>query len=173
MTGTLESPVINDLRQKYLVAAQLQAQVTNTEGASHPQAFDNLQRSMDDYTKLIFGEMIRIAAAYKSDAEVARAKEDSLRQALARLASENSARAQYMVELRELQREADSYRTLYTTFLDRMQQVEEGQTNPESEARVITPASPPEAPTYPKRGVVMSLVGRLRPADGHRGRGDS
>ena len=157
VAGTLESPVINDLRQKYLVTAQLQAQVADTEGASHPQAVANLQRSMDDYTKLIFGEMTRIAAAYKSDAEVARAKEDSLRQSLTRLAGDNNARAQYMVELRELQREADSYRTLYTTFLDRMQQVEEGQTNPESEARVITPASPPEAPTYPKRGVVMSL----------------
>ena len=157
VSGTLESPVINDLRQKYLVTAQLQAQVADTEGKNHPQVVDNLQRSMDDYTKLIFGEMTRIAAAYKSDAEVARAKEDSLRQSLAKLASENNARAQFMVELRELQREADSYQTLYTTFLDRMQQVEEGQTNPESEARVITPASPPDAPTYPKRGVVMSL----------------
>ncbi len=157
VSGTLESPVINDLRQKYLVTAQLQAQVADTEGTNHPQAITNLQRSMDDYSKLIFGEMTRIAAAYKSDAEVARAKEDSLRQSLAKLAGENNAHAQYMVELRELQREADSYRTLYTTFLDRMQQVEEGQTNPESEARVITPASPPDVPTYPKRGVVMSL----------------
>ncbi len=155
--GTLESPVINDLRQKYLVTAQLQAQLANSEGANHPQAVDNLQRSMDDYTKLISGEMTRIAAAYKSDAEVARAKEDSLRQSLSKLADENNARAQFMVEVRELQREADSYRTLYTTFIDRLQQVEGGQTIPESEARVITPASPPESPTHPKRGVVMAL----------------
>ena len=156
VAGTLESPVINDLRQKYLSAAQLKAQITDSAGPTHPQVLA-LQRSMDDYTKLIFGEMTRIATAYKSDAEVARAKEDSLRQSLAKLAGDNSARAQYMVELRELQREADSFRTLYTTFLDRMQQVEEGETSPESEARIITPASPPEAPAYPKRGIIMSL----------------
>ena len=156
VAGTLESPVINDLRQKYLSAAQLKAQITDSVGPTHPQVIA-LQKSMDDYTKLIFGEMTRIATAYKSDAEVARAKEDSLRQSLAKLAGDNSARAQYMVELRELQREADSFRTLYTTFLDRMQQVEEGETSPESEARIITPASPPEAPAYPKRGIIMSL----------------
>ena len=156
VAGTLESPVINDLRQKYLSSAQLKAQIIDSAGPTHPQVVA-LQKSMDDYTKLIFGEMTRIATAYKSDAEVARAKEDSLRQSLAKLAADNSARAQYMVELRELQREADSFRTLYTTFLDRMQQVEEGETSPESEARIITPASPPEAPAYPKRGIIMSL----------------
>jgi succinoglycan biosynthesis transport protein ExoP len=156
VSETLESPVINELRQKYLSASQLESEISSALGADGPQAV-NVRRSMGDYTRMIFDELTRIAAAYRSDAEVARAKEDSLQQSVLTLASQAAEKNQAMVQLREMQRAADSYRGLYTSFLERQQQVQEGQSFPASEARIITPASPPSNPTYPKRTVVMAL----------------
>jgi len=59
--------------------------------------------------------------------------------------------------LRELEREADTYRTLYQAFLQRYQESIQQQSFPITEARVITAASRPRAPSYPKRFNVLTL----------------
>ena len=156
VSGTLESSLINGLREKYLSAAQLNTEITNSVGADHPQAI-NLKRSMAEYTRLIFDEMTRIAAAYASDVAVAKANETSLRQSIAAVADQSDEKTQILVQLRDMQREADSYRALYSTFVERLQQAREGQVVQESEARIITEASPPSTPSYPKKAVVMAL----------------
>ena len=62
-----------------------------------------------------------------------------------------------MVQLRELEREAETYRTLYQSFLQRYQETIQQQSFPMTEARVITAASPPSIPSYPKRSLIMAF----------------
>src|SRR5260370_39730634 len=62
-----------------------------------------------------------------------------------------------MVEFRELEREADTYRTLYQAFLQRYQETIQQQSFPITEARVITAASRPNTPTFPKRSLSLAL----------------
>jgi succinoglycan biosynthesis transport protein ExoP len=59
--------------------------------------------------------------------------------------------------LRELERESETYRTLYQTFMQRYQEAIQQQSFPVSEARVITAATPPESASYPKRGLILAL----------------
>jgi succinoglycan biosynthesis transport protein ExoP len=156
VSDTLGSTVINDLRKKYLEAAGTEAELSSTLGPDHLQP-QRLRRTMHELSALIANEMSRIAAAYKSDAEVARARETSLERSLAALAMKNSETNESVVRLREMQRESESYKSLYATFVQRLQQVQERQSFTGSEARIISPASPPTHPSSPKRLLSMAL----------------
>jgi polysaccharide biosynthesis transport protein len=156
VSDTLGSTVINDLRKKYLEAAGTEAELSSTLGPDHLQP-QRLRRTMHELSALIANEMSRIAAAYKSDAEVARARETSLERSLTALAMKNSETNESVVRLREMQRESESYKSLYATFVQRLQQVQERQSLPASEARIISPASPPTHPSFPKRLLSMTL----------------
>ena len=56
---------------------------------------------------------------------------------------------QTMVQLRELERESETYRNLYQSFMQRYQEAIQQQSFPVSEARVITAATPPRSRAIP------------------------
>ena len=69
-----------------------------------------------------------------------------------------------LVQLRELERTADTYKGLYDTFSQRYQQTIQQQSFPLSDARVVTPAAPPLQPSQPKpiiTIVLSALVGAI------------
>jgi succinoglycan biosynthesis transport protein ExoP len=156
VTDSLGSPVVTELRQKYLAASKTEAELENKLGSGHV-AVVNLRREMSEYQRLIFEELHRIAETYRSEGEVARAKEESLNASMSMLVSQSAGTNQTMVQLRELEREADTYRTLYQAFLQRYQETVQQQSFPMTEARVITSATRPAAPSSPRRSLVLAL----------------
>jgi polysaccharide biosynthesis transport protein len=153
---SLANPVINDLRSKYLASSKAEAQLESKLGSTHLQVV-NLKKEMAEYERLIFEELQRIGESYRSDAEVARAKEQSLNASMSSLVDASAGTNQTLVQLRELQRESETYRNLYQTFMQRYQETLQQQSFPITEARVITAASPPAGASYPKRGLVLAL----------------
>jgi succinoglycan biosynthesis transport protein ExoP len=153
---SLANPVVTDLREKFLNASKVEAQLESKLGSGHLQVI-NLRREMEELQRLIYEELQRIAESYRSDAEVARAKEESLTLAMSGLVGANAETNQTLVQLRELERESETYRSLYQTFMQRYQEALQQQSFPVSEARVITAATPPAYASYPKRGVILSL----------------
>jgi succinoglycan biosynthesis transport protein ExoP len=153
---SLANPVITDLREKYLTASKSEAQLESKLGSGHLQVI-NLRREMQEFERLIYEELQRIAESYRSDAEVARAKEQSLSLSMSGLVGASAGTNQTLVQLRELEREAETYRALYQTFMQRYQEAIQQQSFPVSEARVITVATPPQYPSYPKRGLILAL----------------
>jgi succinoglycan biosynthesis transport protein ExoP len=117
-----------------------------------------LKREMEQFERLIFQELQRIAESYRSEAEVARAKEQSLNASMSGLVGVNAGTNETLVQLRELERESETYRNLYQTFMQRYQEALQQQSFPINEARVITVATPPTKPSYPKRGLVLALA---------------
>ncbi len=153
---SLANPVVTDLREKYLNASKVEAQLESKLGSGHLQVI-NLRREMQEFQRLIYEELQRIAESYRSDAEVARAKEELLTLSMSGLVGANAETNQTLVQLRELERESDTYRSLYQTFMQRYQEALQQQSFPLSEARVITAATPPADASYPKRGVILAL----------------
>ena len=153
---SLANPVITDLREKYLSASKMEAQLESKLGGGHLQVI-NLRREMQEYERLIFEELQRIAESYRSDAEVARAKEQSLSLEMSGLVGASAGTNQTLVQLRELERESETYRNLYQTFMQRYQEALQQQSFPVTEARVITSATPPQYASYPKRGLILAL----------------
>ncbi len=153
---SLANPVITDLREKYLNASKVEAQLESKLGSGHLQVM-NLRKEMEQFQRLIYEELQRIAESYRSDAEVAREKEQSLSLAMSGLVGASVETNQTLVQLRELERESETYRNLYQAFMQRYQEALQQQSFPVSEARVITAASPPAHPSYPRRGLILGL----------------
>ena len=156
VADSLGSTVITDLRQKYLHAEKTASELSARIGANHYQVV-SLRNEMAEYGRLIFEELKRIAQTYASDLEVARVREKNLSEAMEALKSQKAISNETMVSLRELEREADVFKNLYHTFLERYQDAIQRQSFPSSEARVITEASLPDAPSWPKGWMVLGV----------------
>lgn len=156
VTDILDSSVANDLRKKYLESSKIETEITRRLGSNHVQAV-RLRNEMQEYRRLMFQEISRIAQSYKSDLEVSEAREKSLAESVAKATSVSNSASQTQVQLRELQREAETYKNMYQTFLQRYQEAMQQQSFPVTEARVISRAVPPNIPSKPNKPLLLAL----------------
>jgi succinoglycan biosynthesis transport protein ExoP len=106
----------------------------------------------------MFEELSRLAEVYRSELEIAKSREKALKESLTGLVGTTVAANETLVALRELEREAESYKNLYQSFLKRYQEVVQQQSFPITEARVIMSAQKPGAPSHPRKGRVLALA---------------
>lgn len=158
--AALEDPIINSLRAKYLDTSKREAELSSRLGADHIQSA-NLRDEMLQYEKLILGELKRIAGSYRNDSEIAKAKEQSLKDGLAGLAGVSATENDLTPKLRELEREAETLRTLHRDLLQRFLEASQPAAFPSAEVRIISTASVPMFPSYPRKSLTLaiSLVG--------------
>lgn len=156
VTDVLGSSISNDLRKKYLDASKLEADISSRLGSEHIQAV-RLRREMGEYKRLMFEEVNRIAQSYRSDLEVAQAREKSLLDSLTQANAVSASANVNQVQLRELQRESETYKNLYQLFLQRYQEAIQQQSFPVTEARVITQATVSNSPSYPRKPLFLAL----------------
>lgn len=152
----LDSSVANELRKKYLEASKLEAEITRMVGPNHVRA-TRLRDEMREYKRLMFDELNRLAQSYKSDLDVATAREKSLVESVEKATGVSTNANETQVQLRELQREAETYRNLYQTFLQRYQEAVQQQSFPVTDARVISKAVAPGSPSKPNRILVLAI----------------
>jgi polysaccharide biosynthesis transport protein len=153
---SLNSPIINNLRQQYLEVARRESEWSAKFGHDH-QAVNNLRMRMRDLRTSILDEVRRLAEAGRSELEVAKQRqlqtEKQLNEAVSQLRSTNSAE----LTIRELESRAKELRGLSDTFLQRYMGSAQQENFPISETRVIYPASPPQSKSKPKTELVMAL----------------
>lgn len=141
VSDVLNNEVISRLRTQYLDAVKREADWSRRYGPDHI-AVVNLNVEIKGLQKSLFTELSRIAETYKSDLEIAKAREASLSKSLEQLVTQAKLTGQAQVQLRELESNAQSYRALYDNFLQRFMQATQQQSFPITEARVITDATP-------------------------------
>lgn len=156
VTDILDSSVANDLRKKYLESSKIEAEITRRLGSNHIQAV-RLRNEMQEYRRLMFQEISRIAQSYKSDLEVSEAREKSLAESVAKATDISNSAGETQVQLRELQREAETYKNMYQTFLQRYQEAMQQQSFPVTEARVISKAMPSYIPSKPNKPIILVM----------------
>jgi succinoglycan biosynthesis transport protein ExoP len=154
VTDALNNPVITRLRAQYLDLQAQYADWSSKYGKDH-QATQNIASKMQDLRNSIRDEVNRIADAYRSDYEIAKSREVSLENGLKGLVTESSSTAQAQVKLRNLESAADTYRTLYNNFLQKLQEATQNESFPISESRVISIAVTPDKKSSPKTGLVL------------------
>jgi succinoglycan biosynthesis transport protein ExoP len=156
VSETIENPIIARLRNQYLDASKQESELGKRLGPNHVVAV-NLRSEMKQYERLMFEELGRIAESYRSDFQIAasreRALEDNLRTAVGANAADNAT----LVQLRELERASETYRVLYQNFLQRHQETLQQQSLPITDARVVTGATEPSIPSFPRKPLLMAL----------------
>lgn len=159
VTDSLRNEVITRLRQQYLDLAARQSDWTNRYGPQH-LAVVNLTNQMREIRRSIADELRRIAETYKSDFEIAKAREESSEKALKDTISQSNDTSQAQIVLRELESSAQSARALADNFLQLYMVSVQQQSFPMTEARVITQGSAPGSPATPKTMlVVLATIG--------------
>jgi succinoglycan biosynthesis transport protein ExoP len=153
---SLVSPVINELRTKYLDAARRKGELERKLGPDHI-VIVNLKHTMEEYSSLLFQEFGRVAETYRSDYEVAEAREKALTDEVTREQKVAIAANADLVQLRQLEQKAESYKTLYQTFLQRLQETAQQETFPLAEAHIISAASPPLQASHPRTTLVLAI----------------
>jgi succinoglycan biosynthesis transport protein ExoP len=159
VSDTLKNEVITKLRQRYLNDAENVAKFTAMMGPNH-LAVVNLKNEMALLQASMVDELQRIAQTYKSDYEIAKAREDSTRASLGKQIQEAGASGHAQVDLKELESASQTYHTIFENFLQKYTEAVQQQSFPISDARVITPASPPTHKSYPKTKLI-ALLGLL------------
>ena len=86
-------------------------------------------------------------------------QEGTVRETIVDLEQKQSVQGKALVQLRQLQREAEANRLIYEFFLSRLKEtsVQEGIQRPD--ARVLTEADVPGGPSSPKRGMTLMVGG--------------
>jgi capsular exopolysaccharide synthesis family protein len=162
VADALNNQVIVRLRQQYLDAQKQETEYANRYGRTHTVVV-NLRNEMAGLQRAIWDEVQRIAETYKSEYEIARSREQAIEKRVTEVFQQSSGTRQAQVKLRELETTAQTYRTLYENFLNRYTQAVQQATFPSTEARVITPASPPNSKSSPKTALTLlaALVGGM------------
>ena len=159
VTDTLKSPIINSLRQRYLDAAARRSDLASRFGELHLVVV-TLRNEMRELQKAISDELKRTAETFKSDYEIAKAREQALSDGLQKLIGNAGVTGQKQVMLGELESSSQTYRTIYETFLQKYTEAVQQQSFPLAEARIITAATRPLAPSHP-RTKLMVLAGAM------------
>lgn len=160
VTDVLGNEVITRYRQQYLDATKQETDWSRRYGRNH-DAVVKLRNDMVELQKAIQAEIGRIAETYKSDYDIARAREQSLETGMQGAIRQATTTNSAQVDLRGLQSTSQSYRTLYDTFLARSMQATQQQSLPITDARVITNASVPREKSAPKGSFVLGLAAAL------------
>jgi polysaccharide biosynthesis transport protein len=155
----IASPVIGQLRAQRAEISRREADLTTRFGQSYP-AVIQIRSQLSDLDRTIAAEVGRILDNLKNAYEVAQQREQSLEGSLEHLTDQRgSSRA--VVRLRELEREDDVDRKLYESFLSLFNEMEQRSTLNDSGARVITPATLPSEPSYPRKALILCFAAAL------------
>lgn len=151
----VSSPVIGQLRAQQADVSRREAELATHFGERYPDLV-NVRSQLKDINKAIDGEVARIVANLRTAYDVAQQREQSVEKSLGNL-TEDRSKSQAAVKLQELQRVDDADRKLYQTFLASFNDVSQKATLNEVTARIITPAILPNAPSSPRRNLILAF----------------
>jgi exopolysaccharide transport family protein len=157
ITEVLNSPVISSLRGQEAEVGRRVADLVQRYGDSHPRLLQARAELSQIQGRLAI-EVGKVISSVQGDAEAARAKEHELKTQVHNLERQAGNLAGNGTELRQLEREAQSSRTIYEDFLKRFKELREQQDIQQPDARILSPATVPTSPVYPRYGLTLGLA---------------
>jgi succinoglycan biosynthesis transport protein ExoP len=162
ISDELGSSILTRLRQQYLDLSRREAEWSTKYGREHGAVVELRNRLLDLRTST-FEELQRIAAALKSDYAIAQQHQAEIEKQLERVISQAETANNASVILQELESNANTYHTLYESFLKRYTGAVQQDSYPLVETRLISSASALSTKVKPRPLLVFgfSLMGGL------------
>ena len=135
------------------------AELSSMLGDNHPKMIQ-ARNELASVRGRFLHETQRITLAVRAELDAAKAEEDELKELVDKAAVVSGTASQYEAEQKQLEREAQSNRTLYESFLTRFKELREQQDIQRADARILAYASPSGAPSSPnyKTGLMAAFV---------------
>lgn len=148
----IASPLIVQLRTQQADLIRQEGELSTQYGPLHPK-MKALLAEKSDLDNKIAQEVSRLAGSIASDVSVARAHLNSLEASLKGVVQQQTSQNMSRVQLDALQANANSTRTQYEAFVGRLRQTQDQ--DAAADSRMISAASPPNAPASPKRSLIV------------------
>src|SRR5215207_6569726 len=135
------------------------AELSSMLGDNHPKMIQ-ARNELATVRGRFLGETQRITLAVRAELDASKAEEDELKELVDKAAVVSGTASQYEAEQKQLEREAQSNRTLYESFLTRFKELREQQDIQRADARILAYAHPsgvPSSPNY-KTGLIAAFV---------------
>ncbi len=156
ISNSTENKVLNNLRNQYIDLTQRSAKIRRGQGTKH-QAYTTLEQQINDIQNLMREEHTRIVQGFENEYKIALSKQKKLQEELSAV-SDNSFTDQHdQIELRELQRGANSLQDLYTNLLNNLNEQVQRQSAPFIQGRVISYATLPMDASWPNKPLILIL----------------
>ncbi|MEA3105878.1 MAG: polysaccharide biosynthesis transport protein [Gammaproteobacteria bacterium] len=152
----MSSPVIVQLRVQRSEASRHEADLRSRFGARFPEVI-SAQSQVGEVNAAIAAEVRRIIQNMKNSYAVAVQRELAIKASFEQK-TEQRGDSTAVVKLAELKRTADADRKIYEEFLVRVNGLQQISTLDQPGIRIITAASIPNAPSFPRKTLVYLLV---------------
>lgn len=146
----LQSSLIQRLREQESLKQRELSEAMKTYGDRHPRIIGQ-RADLEELRSKISQEVVKIAASLATEVETSRAGISSLERQIDDLQRNTNKAGGHEVELRELERQADTSRSLYESFLGRYKRDAEQEFIQRANARVLSQAAIPTRPSSPRR----------------------
>jgi uncharacterized protein involved in exopolysaccharide biosynthesis/Mrp family chromosome partitioning ATPase len=153
----LQSAVVSKLREQEATLLQRASDLQSTLGPRHPDTI-SMQQQRANIKQMIAVELGRVVKSAQVDYERAQDNERRLAERLEQLKTSNLATGQDLVTLRELERELEASRSVYSAYLVRANETREQAGIDSTNARVITRATPPLEKSWPPMGLLLAAA---------------
>jgi succinoglycan biosynthesis transport protein ExoP len=144
----LSSPLVLSLRQREMDLVREEAQLSREYGEHHPLILE-LKAEQQKLADRVDHEIDNVIANLENEVAIARSRERAHAEHLREAEGQSTVSGQAEVQLRELEREVAASRSLYETLLVRLKETEQQQEIVQADARLISPAQIPGAPSSP------------------------
>ncbi|WLG48267.1 polysaccharide biosynthesis tyrosine autokinase [Pseudomonas sp. FP1742] len=155
--AVLSNPLVQKFQAQQAKAQAKVEELSGRYGPKHPTLVAALAelRMATDSLRL---QVRQVVAGIEHEYQLSRANENSLRKSF----NSNKAQIQEIsrkeFQLREFQREVDSSRALYETFITRLKETAATSDMDSTKARIVDPAIVPLEPSKPHKTLIMVIV---------------
>lgn len=157
VSAVLGDPLIQQFKTNEAKAKSKVDELSKRYGARHP-AMEAARTELAAAQASLRGQVEQVVAGIERNYQLAVANENSLRSSV----NINKAQIQDIsrkeFQLREFQREVDSNRALYDTFVTRLKEASATSDLDSATARVVDSATVPVAPIKPKKALIVVLA---------------
>ena len=158
ISEVLANPLISSLRAQEAEVARRIGDLGQRYGESHPRLLQ-AKAEQGQIQSRISSEVLKIISSVQADAEAAKSKEQELQSQVNQLERQAGSVGQNETEVKQLEREAATTRAVYEDFLKRFKELHEQQDIQQPDARVLSPATLPNSPNFPRYGITLGVAG--------------
>ncbi|MGE5537047.1 MAG: GumC family protein [Gemmatimonas sp.] len=148
----LNSELIQRLREREAEAFQRRAEMSSRLGPNHPQ-IKSVNAEISTLQQSLQREIGKVLRSLQNQVTITRTREETLTRQINTLQARATETSAYQVELSALDKEADTKRQVYQTFLATAQQTADPTRINQTNARIVSSAVPPVEPSSPRRSL--------------------
>lgn len=158
--AVLGHPLIQQFKAEEARARAKVEELSKRYGPRHP-SMESARTELKAATASLRGQVEQIVAGIERNYQLAMANESSLRASFEANKSQIQNISRKEFRLRELQREVDTNRALYDTFMNRLKETSATSDLETANARVVDQATVPTHPVKPRKSLIVGVAGLL------------